>query len=99
MALSQSMEGKLPPAPLVEPSFPPPRGGFLQGPLSNRACGFPAHGLRAVVAGRDEALRSLRVRDGSREFDQSEGVEVVPVPSSSFASLQMPTLAPDPHAL
>jgi len=93
---SELAEGQ---CPLVEPSFPPPGGGFLQGPLSNRACGFPAHGLRAVVAGRDEALRSFRVCDGSREFGQSEGVEVASVPSSSLASLQVPALAHDPHAL
>src|SRR6266536_1822826 len=48
-------------APLVDPTFLsdgwPPR--FQQDPLSNRACGFPAHGLPVVSHVR--ALRDLRV--------------------------------------
>src|SRR6185436_1823514 len=85
--------------PLVEPNFPPPDGGFEQGPLSNRACGFPAHGLRAVVGGRDEALRSLRVSDGARELVQSEGIEVLRRPSTNLARFQVAPLALDSQAL
>jgi hypothetical protein len=48
---------------LVDPTSFSVRGGDVeQDPRSNRACGFPAHGLRVVS--RDAALRSLRVLDG-----------------------------------
>ena len=77
----------------------PSTDGSQQDPLSNRACGFPAHGLRAVVGGRDVALRSLRVRDGAKESVQAEGVEVARRPSSRFTRFEVTTFALDTHAL
>src|SRR5262245_50721084 len=44
-------------------------------PPSNRACGFPAHGLPAVS--RVAALRSPRVLDGPTQADQPLGLEEV----------------------
>jgi 3-oxoacyl-(acyl-carrier-protein) synthase len=57
-------------------NLPPSLDGFQQDPLSNRACRFPAHGLRVVS--RDAALRNSWVLDGSVEAVQTEGVEIVP---------------------
>jgi hypothetical protein len=57
-----------------------------QDPLSNRACGFPAHGL--PVVSRSVALRSLRVLDGSAQTDEPEGIKEVRVPGLPLVGLQ-----------
>jgi hypothetical protein len=50
-----------------------------QDPRSNRACGFPAHGLPMVS--RSAALRSLRVLDGPTQAMEPVAVEEVASPT------------------
>lgn len=59
-----------------------------QDPLSNRACGFRAHGLPMVT--RHAALRGLRVADGAAQSMEPEGVEVVAGPVRHASGTQVP---------
>jgi hypothetical protein len=68
---------------LVDPTFlPASRPVFEQDPLSNRACGFPAHGLPVVC--RDAALRGLWVANGSAQAHESVTLEEVARPALGF---------------
>src|SRR4051812_20824968 len=72
----------------------PARG---QSPLSNRACGFPAHGLPVVA--RVAALRGLlpgglpRVADGPAQAMKAEIPEVLARPALRLTRLQAPSRA------
>src|SRR6185312_839404 len=67
-----------------------------QGPRSNRACGFPAHGLPGI--GRHAALCSLhpegllRVTDAPAQAMKAQMLEVLASPSRCLARLQVATL-------
>src|SRR4029450_9887261 len=69
-----------------------------QDPLSNRACGFPAHGLRVIS--RADALRGLllpegllRIADGSAQAVKTDGDEVAATPAFGLSGAQMSALA------
>src|SRR5580698_8190197 len=70
-----------------------------QDPLSNRACGFPAHGL--PVVSRAAALRALLpegllgVAHGSPQAMKTDVLEVFARPARRFACLELPALALD----
>src|SRR5689334_581088 len=67
----------------------PSLDGLEQDPLSNRACRFPAHGLRAVV--QTAALRralpegALREADGSAQAIEAQVLEVLTCPGAGVA--------------
>lgn len=60
---------------MVDPTFFRLKDGYEQDPRSNRACGFPAHGLPVVV--QVAALRSLRILDGASQAMKPEVPEVL----------------------
>src|SRR5712692_7512774 len=64
-----------------------------QDPRSNRACRFPAHGLRVAI--HVAALRSLRIADGPAQAIEPVALEEVARPEPGLTGAQVPAFAPD----
>src|SRR5439155_21576618 len=77
--------------PVIGRSYLSPESGCQQDPRSNRACGFPAHGLPRGI--RRTTLRSHRVADGPAQAVETEGVEEGRCPLGRLSRARPTTMA------
>src|SRR6266851_3431760 len=66
-------------------------------PRSNRACGFPAHGLPGSIRG--ATLRRLRVPNRAAQAMETEGVKEISGPLGGLTRAKLTTVALDEQAL
>jgi hypothetical protein len=65
-------------------------------PRSNRACGFPAHGLPRDIG--SETLRRPRVPNGAAQAMETEGVKEVGRPLGGLSRAELTTVTLDEQA-